>query len=193
MTVETGGYPFVPGALLHGDLLDNAFENSSGLLPPQNAIGEGARLGKFWLDISTMPYTLRVCCVTNASLVYVANQWTTLGTLSPGPDGVWTPVTQSTNSILRVAPASGGTLFATPGLGGYQVDPVAALASLNIVLPAGPLDLQTFDISSSVSIGDLIVTAAGGLTVNNGDVVLGDGGGISFRYILGVTTWFRRY
>ena len=90
--------------------------------------------------------------------------------------------------ILRVVPLTGQTLNSPAGLGGYVIDPAGDLATLHIVLPPTPTNRQVFEISTTQTIGVLTVTVT-----SNGVLVLGAGGGASFRYLASEGAWFRRY
>lgn len=95
--------------------------------------------------------------------------------------------------VVYAAPTNGATLTSPTGIGGYELDPAAGLATTNIVLPPAPADQQVFTISSTETIMTLTVTGAGGATVKGGVLTLAGNGGIAFRYRSGDATWRRIY
>ena len=89
-------------------------------------------------------------------------------------------------------PLTGATLTASTGLGAFVLQPAGPLATLNVVLPAGPTDGQIFEISTTQTITALTVTAPS-LTVNGGTGTLTSSGGLAFRFHAADSTWYRRY
>lgn len=96
-------------------------------------------------------------------------------------------------AVVYQVPADGVTITSPAGIGGYEFDPAAGLAVLNVVLPPAPADQQVFSISTTETILALTVTGSGGATVKGGVLTLTGNGGIAFRYRAGDTTWRRVY
>jgi hypothetical protein len=80
---QWGGYPWVQGGCYNSSDVNAAFNLSPSASPPQNAFGQGAQQGKYWLDTSTGSNTptLRQCLpTTGCSTAYVSSQWLAWGT-----------------------------------------------------------------------------------------------------------------
>jgi hypothetical protein len=122
--VENGGYPFVPLSCLHGADLNAALESSVGPLPPQNLLGQGAKIGKWWMDTSTGVTTphLRQCINgLGCGIAYVSTDWLDWGVystagrtfaLSSSVSGIATSATAPITYVANVIGLSIGSNFA---------------------------------------------------------------------------------
>lgn len=79
-----GRYPYVAQDRLYALPLDADLSSNPGTSPPSSIHSGTATLGKFWLDTSTNPPTLRICAVATASPGYAAGDWSTFGPLHAG-------------------------------------------------------------------------------------------------------------
>lgn len=96
-------------------------------------------------------------------------------------------------AFIYNAPASGATITLSAGDRALVIDPAAAIAALNIVLPPSPINGDVFELSASQAITAIAVTAPPGVSVNGGGGALAANGGMSWRYRAANTTWYRRY
>ena len=86
--------------------------------------------------------------------------------------------------LVFATPTTGSTLTASAAGGGYMLDPAATIATLTVVTPPSPRDLQLFEITTTATITALTVNPASGQTVK---------GGSAFRYRAADSTWRRRW
>jgi hypothetical protein len=97
-------------------------------------------------------------------------------------------------SVNYVVPTEAGSVVVSAEQFVYTLVPATGLAVLAIVLPPSPIDEQVFELSTTQTIDDLTVTAPASATVlGGGPFVLAANGGVSWRYRLSDTTWYRRY
>ncbi len=90
------------------------------------------------------------------------------------------------------SPGTGATLTAAQGQGAWVLSPSGEIANLTVVLPVGTIEGQRFTVTSTQTIDNLVVNAAGAQTVTGGAVgVLGGNGGVEWRFRLDTTTWNR--
>lgn len=94
-------------------------------------------------------------------------------------------------SCVYVVAGEGGTSIAAEAQGAFQLEPAAALAAYEVVLPPSPLNTQVFTIGSTEDIAALTVSAPGAETVINPTPgVLAANGSLSYRYRTSNTTWY---
>lgn len=107
----------------------------------------------------------------------------------------WVGGGDSTSGLdyIYVAPSTGDTLTAVEGQGAYVINPSGSLATLNIVMPPIPGDKQIFEISTSQDIDGISVTTSDSSNILGGSGAAAANGGMSWRFVESITTWFRRY
>lgn len=102
-------------------------------------------------------------------------------------------VAGAAGGVETSAPLTGATVTASAGAGRYIAVPVGTLATLNVVLPSGAVDTQTFEFITSQTITAINVTDPGGAVVKGGTGMLTANGGMSWSYSTTDATWYRRY
>lgn len=90
-------------------------------------------------------------------------------------------------------PLTGATLTMAIGMSALVIDPAGTIATLHVVLPPDPTDGQIFELSTTNTITAITCTGDGGDTVEEGTGMLTGGGGLSWRYSLADTNWYRRF
>lgn len=90
-------------------------------------------------------------------------------------------------------PGTGATLESGVEQGGWILKPPGEIATLNIIAPPGTFDRQRFVVSTTETIDDLIVVAAGGGDSMEGGAVgvLAAQGVVAWIYRLADNTWYR--
>lgn len=96
-------------------------------------------------------------------------------------------------TVSHQVPTTGATLTATEGLGCYELEPAATIATLTIVAPPSADDREIFEITTTATITALTVSPAAGQTVKGGSLMLTANGGIAFRFRAADSTWRRRW
>ena len=104
-----------------------------------------------------------------------------------------------TQSVQYLAPSSGDTVAvvsAQANVLALHLTPAAELSSLTVNVPLGSFDAQWIEIASTQTIDSLTIVGTGGALIAGsgaGPMMLTANGGISFRFRVLTSTWFRRY
>lgn len=118
---QYGGYPWVQNGCLNAGDINFALNQSWGNTPPQNSLGQGAGIGKFWVDTSTgtTTPTLRQCInPSGCSSVYISTDWLNWGIYNTvNPTFAFASSISASLSLGTTAPLSysGGVLSLSAG------------------------------------------------------------------------------
>jgi len=94
-------------------------------------------------------------------------------------------------TTYRFGPSTGATVTAPVGSGIALLTPPGTLATLTFVLPANPLDGDTYRLVSSTIITALTLTAAGGATISGQLTSLAAYAGHEWQYIAASGAWIQ--
>lgn len=106
----------------------------------------------------------------------------------------------SDQSYATVVAVAAGTVTAADAINSMLLNPAGTIATFAITMPANPIDGQIFELSSTQTVSTLTMTAnaaqiiqgsavAGSITIASFGVT----SGASWRWILALTQWVRRY
>lgn len=106
----------------------------------------------------------------------------------------------SDQSYTTVVALTGGATTAPDAKQTLLLNPAATIATFAVTMPPNPIDGQIFELSSTQTVSTLTMTANAAQSIQNSTVAgsitiasFGVTNGASWRYILGLTQWVRRY
>lgn len=168
-------------------------------LAGQALISAGPGFAAAWTQIPAgatgqIQYNDAGVLAASANLTYTATT-KTLGVVSEILTGAFAD--QSYATVVAVA---AGTVTAADAINSMLLNPAGTIATFAITMPANPIDGQIFELSSTQTVSTLTMTANAGQIIQGsavaGSITIASFGvtnGASWRWILALTQWVRRY